>query len=89
MGKWVTAVFAAAVGISVQAQAQTLGIGSGAPVTTIDPHFHNVGPNNALTMHIFDRLIERDGRARPHPSLATAWRRRHRESPGREPGDAG
>jgi peptide/nickel transport system substrate-binding protein len=72
MGKWFTAVVAAA--ISVSAQAQTLGIGSGAPVTTIDPHFHNVGPNNALTMHIFDRLIERDGRARPHPSLATAWR---------------
>ena len=59
---------------SVQAAAQTLGVGSGAPVTTIDPHFHNVGPNNALTMHIFDRLIERDGRARPHPSLATSWR---------------
>ncbi len=72
MGKWFTAVVAAA--ISVSAQAQTLCIGSGAPVTTIDPHFHNVGPNNALTMHIFDRLIERDGRARPHPSLATAWR---------------
>lgn len=72
MGRWFTAIFAAA--ISVSAQAQTLGVGSGAPVTTIDPHFHNVGPNNALTMHIFDRLIERDGRARPHPSLATAWR---------------
>jgi hypothetical protein len=40
MGKWFTAVFAAA--ISVSAQAQTLSIGSGAPVTTIDPHFHNV-----------------------------------------------
>ncbi len=76
MGKWFTAVFAAAISVSAQAQAlaQTLSIGSGAPVTTIDPHFHNVGPNNALTMHIFDRLIERDARARPHPSLATAWR---------------
>ncbi len=54
--------------------AQTLSVGSGAPVTSVDPHFHNLGPNNALTMHIFDRLIERDGRARPHPSLATSWR---------------
>lgn len=54
--------------------AQTLTVGSAAPVTTIDPHFHNVGPNNALTMHIFDRLVERDGRARPHPSLAESWR---------------
>ena len=38
-------------------QAQTLTVGLGAPVTTIDPHFHNVGPNNALTNHIFDRLV--------------------------------
>jgi peptide/nickel transport system substrate-binding protein len=25
-------------------------------------------------MHIFDRLVERDARARPHPSLAESWR---------------
>lgn len=60
--------------LAAPAMAQTLTIGSAAPVTTIDPHFHNVGPNNALTMHIFDRLVERDGRARPHPSLAVSWR---------------
>lgn len=54
--------------------AQTLTVGLGAPVTTIDPHFHNVGPNNALTHHIFDRLVERDERARPQPSLAESWR---------------
>ena len=57
-----------------QGQDRTLTIGAGAPVTTTDPHFHNVGPNNALTMHIFDRLVERDGRSRPHPSLAESWR---------------
>jgi peptide/nickel transport system substrate-binding protein len=60
--------------LAAPAFAQTLTIGAAAPVTSIDPHFHNLGPNNALTMHIFDRLIERDSRARPHPSLATAWR---------------
>jgi peptide/nickel transport system substrate-binding protein len=60
--------------LAAPAAAQTLTIGAGAPVTSIDPHFHNLGPNNALTMHIFDRLVERDGRARPHPSLATGWR---------------
>ncbi len=56
------------------ATAQVLNIGSASAVTSIDPHFHNLGPNNALTMHIFDRLVERDGRARTHPGLATAWR---------------
>jgi peptide/nickel transport system substrate-binding protein len=54
--------------------AQTLTIGAAAPVTSVDPHFHNLGPNNALTMHIFDRLVERDARARPQPSLAASWR---------------
>ena len=64
----------AALLAAAPAGAQTLTLGSAAPVTTIDPHFHNVGPNNALTMHIFDRLVERDGRARPRPSLAESWR---------------
>ncbi|MEO3474362.1 ABC transporter substrate-binding protein [Roseomonas sp. CAU 1739] len=71
---FVAALGLAAVLAAAPARAQTLTIGSAAPVTTIDPHFHNVGPNNALTMHIFDRLVERDGRARPHPSLAASWR---------------
>lgn len=56
------------------AMAQTLTIGNAAVVTTIDPHYHNLGPNNALGMHIFDRLVERDSRARPHPSLAESYR---------------
>jgi peptide/nickel transport system substrate-binding protein len=55
-------------------QAQTLTLASAAPVTSIDPHYHNLGPNNAMMMHVFDRLVERDGRARPHPSLAVSWR---------------
>jgi peptide/nickel transport system substrate-binding protein len=69
-----TTVAAAFALLASHASAQTATMAVGAPVTTIDPHFHNVGPNNALTMHIFDRLVERDGRARPHPSLAASWR---------------
>ncbi|MBW6396524.1 ABC transporter substrate-binding protein [Roseomonas sp. HJA6] len=56
------------------AGAQTLTIGAAAPVTSMDPHYHNFGPNNAATMHVFDRLVERDAQARPFPSLATSWR---------------
>jgi peptide/nickel transport system substrate-binding protein len=70
---------AAALGLAAllaasPALAQTLTLASAAPVTSIDPHYHNLGPNNAMMMHIFDRLVERDGRARPHPSLAESWR---------------
>jgi peptide/nickel transport system substrate-binding protein len=60
--------------VQASAQTQTLTIGVGTPATSVDPHFHNNGPNNALTMHIFDRLVERDGRARPYPGLAESWR---------------
>jgi peptide/nickel transport system substrate-binding protein len=70
---------AAAIGLATllaaaPAVAQDLTLASAAPVTSIDPHYHNLGPNNAMMMHIFDRLVERDGQARPHPSLATSWR---------------
>ncbi|MBR0665619.1 ABC transporter substrate-binding protein [Roseomonas hellenica] len=61
------ALAAAAPGI---AAAQVLTIGNASVVTTIDPHYHNLGPNNALAMHIFDTLIWRDARARAHPMLA-------------------
>src|SRR3712207_5731574 len=56
------------------AAAQTLTVGYAAVVSTVDPHYHNLGPNNAAGMHIFDRLVERDGLARPHPSLAKSYR---------------
>ncbi|MFC7610781.1 hypothetical protein [Teichococcus aestuarii] len=59
--------------LAAPAVAETLRIGVGAPATSLDPHFHNNGPNNALTMHLFDRLVERDARARPQPSLAESW----------------
>jgi peptide/nickel transport system substrate-binding protein len=54
--------------------AQTLTMGYAAAVTSIDPHWHNLGPNNMLGMHIFDRLVERDPLARPYPALAQEFR---------------
>ncbi len=56
------------------AMAQTLTIGNAAVVTSLDPHYHNMVPNNAAAMHIFDRLVERDALARPYPSLAESYR---------------
>ena len=64
----------AVLALPFAAHAQTLNIGAAAPVTTIDPHFHNMGPNNALAMHLFDKLVERDGQSRLRPGLATSWR---------------
>jgi peptide/nickel transport system substrate-binding protein len=45
-----------------------------APVTSLDPHYHQLSPNNAVADMIFDRLVNTDGQARPVPGLATEWR---------------
>ena len=53
---------------------QTLTMGVGSPVTSLDPHFHQLSPNNAVADMIFDKLVETDGQARNQPGLATEWR---------------
>ncbi len=71
------ALMAAAAGIALvagAAQAQTLRMGVGAQITSTDPHFHNISPNNAFASMVFDNLIETDDRARPVPGLAESWR---------------
>jgi peptide/nickel transport system substrate-binding protein len=56
------------------AAAQTLNMGVGSPVTSLDPHFHQLSPNNAVSDMIFDKLVETDEKARNIPGLATEWR---------------
>jgi len=42
--------------------------------SSIDPHYHNLGPNNALARHIFESLVESDENQRLGPGLAVSWR---------------
>ena len=67
------AVLLLALGVVAPAAAQTLSIGIGGSPTSIDPHFYNASPNISLTMHLFDRLVEQDARARIRPMLAERW----------------
>ncbi|WP_245615252.1 ABC transporter substrate-binding protein [Muricoccus aerilatus] len=55
------------------AATRPLTIGIGGAVTSLDPHFYNASPNNSLSMHIFDRLVERDAQTRLIPGLALSW----------------
>ncbi len=64
----------AAVLLTGTAAAQNLTIATGGASTSLDPHFFNAAPNNALATHIFDRLVERDAHARVQPALAESWR---------------
>ena len=56
------------------AHAQSITIGLGADVTSIDPHFHLLTPNASLGEHIFDTLILKDEHQRFKPGLALEWR---------------
>src|SRR5689334_15191834 len=49
-------------------------IGLQAAITSIDPHYHNLSPNNSLLLHIFEPLVKRDANQKMIPGLATSWR---------------
>jgi peptide/nickel transport system substrate-binding protein len=54
--------------------AQVLNVGVSAPVTSIDPHYHNLAPNISLSQQIFDQLVEMDASDRLVPGLALSWK---------------
>ncbi len=59
---------------ALPAAAQTLKVGVSAPVTSIDPHYHNLAPNNSLASQIYDTLTEIDTHGRLEPRLALSWK---------------
>ena len=66
----------AALGLALSvagAQAQTLTMAVGAPVTSLDPHFHQLSPNNAAAGMIFSKLVEDDANGALRPGLALSW----------------
>ncbi|MEZ5845457.1 MAG: ABC transporter substrate-binding protein [Geminicoccaceae bacterium] len=66
-----TAILALGPGM---AAAEDLTIGLASEPTSMDPHYHNLGPNNALTLHVFNRLVDQDDNQGLQPSLATSWK---------------
>src|SRR6516162_8303210 len=55
-------------------KSQELKIGLSSEPSAMDPHFHNLTPNNSLLRHIFDRLIDQDENQVLVPGLAVSWR---------------
>ena len=51
-------VLALALGASAHAADLTIGLST--PVTSLDPHFHNLTPNNSLDRHVFETLVKQD-----------------------------
>ena len=59
---------------TVPSAAQELKIAVAADVTSIDPHFFNLFPNNNIAEHIFDKLVQMDPDSRLIPGIATSWK---------------
>ena len=66
--------FAFSSGAQAQAKLRDVSIGLQAAITSMDPHFHNLSPNNALSLHIFEPLIKRDENQKLVPGLAMSWK---------------
>jgi peptide/nickel transport system substrate-binding protein len=66
---------ALAVACALPAAAADLRIGLAADVTSMDPHFVNLQPNNLVAWHIFDALTRVDEKAAQLvPGLAESWK---------------
>ena len=64
----------ASAAIVGSAQAADLTVGLSTPVTSLDPHFHNLTPNNSLGRHVFETLVKTDEAQRMLPGLAESWK---------------
>jgi len=56
------------------ATAANLTYGSAQEPSSIDPHYHNMGPNNGMAMHIFGSLVGSDENQQHVPDLAVSWK---------------
>ena len=63
-----------AVALATPVAAQELKIAVAADVTSMDPHFFNLFPNNNVAEHIFDKLVQMDADSRMIPGIATSWK---------------
>src|SRR4051794_33029382 len=69
------AIAVAAVSLSCATSiAQELKIAVAADITSADPHFFNLFPNNNLGEHIFDKLVQMDPDSKMIPGIATSWK---------------
>lgn len=60
--------------VSFAQQVKDLVIALSTPVTTVDPHFHNLTPNNGMAAHVFETLVKTDPALKLYPGLAESWK---------------
>jgi peptide/nickel transport system substrate-binding protein len=72
--RWLAAGVLAAAAGAAAAQTDELVVALAAPISSLDPHFHNLTPNNGLAKHVFENLIATDATQQLKPGLAESWR---------------
>ncbi|MEN5082494.1 ABC transporter substrate-binding protein [Bosea sp. TWI1241] len=60
--------------LAVTAPAQELKVGISAELSAMDPHYHNLTPNNMVSRHIYETLVGQDEKQRLVPRLAESWK---------------
>ncbi len=60
--------------VAAPASAADLKIGLAAEPSALDPHYHNLIPNNSMFTHLFDSLVEQDANQHLIPGLASSWK---------------
>ena len=65
---------AATLMMSVSAYAQDIRIGTSSEPSSMDPHYHNLTPNNQVMRHIFEPLIFMNAKQEIVPGLAESWK---------------
>ena len=71
---WLPALVALGLLARPAAAERVLNVGTGGAFTSIDPHYHNLTPNNVIAFHLFSALVSLDGEFRPVPQLADSWK---------------
>ncbi len=59
---------------ALPALAADLTVGIASEPSSVDPHYHNLGPNNSAARNIYDRLINMDAHMQLQPGLALSWK---------------
>jgi peptide/nickel transport system substrate-binding protein len=67
-------LLAVALPAGAQDKPRDINIGLQASITSMDPHYHNLSPNNSMMLHLFEPLIKRDDNQKLVPGLATSWK---------------
>ena len=70
---FIVMLFVAVLLVPAWGVADELKIGLNSEPSSMDPHYHNLEPNNMMSEYTFDKLIKQDHKQNLKPGLAVSW----------------